>query len=409
MRLPFSLFVALRYLKPKRTFQSIVTVLSILGVTLGVAVLLVVISVMTGFDDTWREKILGFTAHIRVSGYGALPEDEVWLERLSHADGVTAAAPFVEGAIFATHGDAQYTPVLRGVDPEREARLSQVPGAIRAGRFSVQDNEVVLGADLARRLAARVGDTLLAYAPQSFTKSDEIRAPTELVVAGIYEVGKWDLDMNFMVCSLDTARDVFALRRGWHGVNVLTRNPDEAAAIARRLEQDGLVGGATEAQPWMDLHRELFGALRAEKNMMYFLLIFITVVAAFSITNTLITTAVQKTREIGLLKALGFPRRSIMGVFIWQGWIAGVLGTLAGLGLGLVALHYRNDLLNYLNRRGMQLLPEQLYELSELPSRTTGADVAVICVAVLVICTLAGLAPAWRAARLDPAKALRYE
>ena len=160
----------------------------------------------------------------------------------------------------------------------------------------------------------------------------------------------------------------------------------------------------------MQLNRQLFAALRVEKNMMFFLLIFITMVAAFGITNTLITVAVQKTREIGLLKALGFSSGSIMRVFFWQGWIEGFIGTIAGIGFGLLVLQYRNDLMFFLNSRfRLELFPKELYHLSEIPAVISWSDISVIAISVMIICTLAGLVPAYRAAKLDPVSALRYE
>ena len=160
----------------------------------------------------------------------------------------------------------------------------------------------------------------------------------------------------------------------------------------------------------MELNRQLFAALRVEKNMMFFLLIIITVVAAFGITNTLITVTVQKTREIGLLKALGFSSGSVMRVFFWQGWIEGFIGTILGIATGLFVLQYRNDLMLFLSTRfHMELFPKELYHLSEIPATVSWSDIGVVAVTVLVICTLAGIVPAYRAARLDPVSALRYE
>jgi len=406
--LPASLFLALKYLRPKRTFVSIVTVLSVLGVLLGVAVLIVVLSVMSGFDDLWREKILAFNAHITVSSPVALEADADFLETIESTPGVAGAAPFVQGLVFLQKDGQVVSPFLRGIEPAREARISQIPGHMTQGVFDPGPDGILLGNDLARRLGARVGDTVLAFSPQSFAAADELRLPEEVRVAGIFEMGMYDVDMGYALCSLPLARDLFGLRSGVHGVQVMTHDPFRAGATASALR--ARLGWDLDIRTWAELNRQLFDALRVEKNMMFFLLIFITIVAAFGITNTLITVTVQKTREIGLLKAVGFSSGCVMRIFFWQGWVAGFLGTALGIGAGLLTLKYRNHLMFFLSRRlGLDLLPKELYQLSEIPSRTSAADVLLVAGAVLAICTLAGLIPAWRAARLDPARAIRYE
>ncbi|MBN1269559.1 MAG: ABC transporter permease [Kiritimatiellae bacterium] len=408
MSLPFSLFLALKYLRPKRTFLSVVTVISILGVLLGVAVLIVVLSVMSGFDDMWRDKILGFNAHVTVVGADVLEDERALIEQIEAVEGVTGAAPFVQGLVFVQYGDRVQTPFVRGIQPEYERRVSRIPEHMVFGRFSVNDDEAVIGRDLARQLGVGVGERLLVYSPQSFVRPDELRLPEELTISGIFDVGMWDFDMGFVLTSLDTARELYRMESGVHGIQVMTRDPYRAGEAADGIQR--ALGPGYFARTWMELNRQLFAALRVEKNMMFFLLIFITIVAAFGITNTLITVTVQKTREIGLLKAIGFTSGRIMRVFFWQGWIAGLIGTLTGIGAGLLALHFRNDLLNFMSvRMGMDLLPKELYHLSEIPSSTSLADVVLIAVSVLIISTLAGLVPAYRSARLDPAKALRYE
>lgn len=410
MNLPFSVFLAKKYLRPKRSFLSVVTLLSVIGVTVGVMVLVVVLSVMSGFGRMWRDKILAFNAHLTVAGFGAIAEPDEWLRKIESVEGVTGAAPYVQGLVFLTHGKTVFTPVLRGIDPEREARISRIPEHLVRGRFDIEDDELIIGRDMARQLGLAVGDRVLVYSPQSFLRAQEIRLPEEMTIAGIFDLGMFDFDAGYALCALPKARDLFGLDRGVHGLAVMTRDPDPRALTETAARVAARLGPEADVRTWMDQNRQLFTALHVEKSMMFFLLIFITVVAAFGIASTLITVTVQKTREIGLLKALGFRSESVLLVFLWQGWLAGALGTAAGIGLGLLALQYRNDLMRWLSRyTGLDLLPPALYHLSEIPSQTSARDLRQIAVAVLLICTAAGLIPALRAARLDPARALRYE
>ncbi len=409
MKLPFSLFLAFKYLKPKRSFISAVTLVSMLGVTIGVAVLIVVLSVMTGFDEVWRDKILGFNAHVSVVQRGGIVvnPDRV-LELAAQVPGVRGAAPGLEGLVLIQTGERVHTPILRGVDPRYEPSVSQVPGHIIAGAFDVGDDQIVVGRDLANRLDVWVGDKLTVYSPQSFVAEDEIRLPKELVVSGIFSVGMYEYDVGFAFTSLDTARSLYDVEQGVHSVQLMLDDPMMAAPVAQQLRER--LGPGYYARTWMEMHSQIFAALHVEKNMMFFLLAFVALVAAFSITNTLITLTVQKTREIGLLKSLGFGNGGITGVFFWMGLVQGVLGNVLGVGLALLVLKYRNELLLFMSSEfNLELLPPELYQLSQLPAHTTGSDVAIVCGLVLLFCTFAGFFPALRAARMEPVDALRYE
>ncbi|MFA7159920.1 MAG: ABC transporter permease [Kiritimatiellia bacterium] len=412
MAVPFSLFLAFKYLKPKRTWLSVISVISAVGVMLGVAVLVIVLAVMSGFDDMWREKILGFDAHILVSRPGLIEDPEALAAATRAVEGVAAAAPCVQGLVFVRHGDLVYTPMMRGIEIETEKKMGRLPEHMVSGAFELAENDVIIGRELARRLRLKVGDSLLVFSPQTIVSGrDEITLPLEMTVSGIFEIGMWEYDVGFVLLPLEAARELYGLEGGAHALRVMASDPFKAAAVSRRI------AAALEphhddfsVQTWMELNRQLFDALRVEKNMMFFLLIFIVLVAAFGITNTLVIVVVQKTKEIGLLKAVGFSSGSVMRVFLWQGFIQGVIGTAFGIGLGLVMLHYRNAIMRAFSAGlNMELFPKELYHLSEIPARIVAADVAVVAALSTIICTLAGLLAAWRAARLDPAMALRYE
>ncbi len=406
--MPISLFLALKYLRPRRTYFSVVTIISIVGVSLGVAVLLIVLSVMSGFDEMWRERILAFNAHVTVSARGGIHDVDNLSAAINEIEGVSGVAPFIQGPVVVRRGERILTPMLYGIDPEREREVSGIGDHMRQGTFDIVWNEALVGVDFAAHAGIRPGDTLLVNSPAHFMTPDEIHLPEELELAGIFEVGMWEFDRNILICTLPMARELFQIEGEAEALKVMTEQPLHAHRIADVIQRE--LGPAYQVTPWMEQHQQLFTALRIEKNMMFFLLIFISIVAAFGITNTLITIAVQKTAEIGLLKAIGFSSTRVMSIFLWLGFIEGAAGAVLGLGLGLTSLHFRNDLLRWLSRVfNLEIFPKELYLLSEIPARTMPGDVLIVMLLVVVICTLAGLVPARRAARLDPVNALRYE
>jgi lipoprotein-releasing system permease protein len=410
VRLPFSIYLALKYFKPKRTFLSVVTVISVLGVILGVAVMVIVLSVMTGFDDMWREKILAFNAHVSIQTYGVLDDELEVLAAMEQIDGVVGAAPYIEDAGYLRIGGQGSPVIVRGVDPVREEDISQVPQAIKEGEFLIDYDHAVIGRDLALKFGIMVGDTILLYSPQMLFGAEEGIAylPQEVTIAGIFELGMWDFDASYVWIHIDVARDLFQVGEGVHGIQAMTRDPLKIEPVLNAIMES--VGEGMIVRSWKEQNRTLFATLEVEKNIIFLIVLCIAVVAAFSICNTLITVVVQKTREIGLLKAVGFAPGHILRVFLCMGWVLGITGTVFGFGLGLTVLRFRNDLLGLLNRKlDFELLPSEYYHLTEIPSTTTVEDSLLVVVCVMVVCTVAALVPAYRAARLDPASALRYE
>jgi lipoprotein-releasing system permease protein len=424
----FSLFLALRYLKPKRTFLSTITLVSVLGVTLGITVLILVISVMTGFDRELQRKVLGFDAHVLVTGDDILHNTEPLMKKIAHTPGVVAAAPFVQGPVIVEFQNRRLAPKIRGIDIELEEKVTQIAKFIVAGKLDLDGDKTVLGSELAGALGVHVGDKLIVYSPgnlgeiidainrlekeggdkKNLSSLKEMVLPAELTVTGIFESGRFAYDSEFLLVPLHVGQELYGLGDGLHGISVRTTDPYRADEVKRALNTT--LGDSIGAQTWMDMNKDLFDAIRLERNVMFFLLLFIIIVAAFGIMNTLITVTVQKTREIGIMKALGASVGQIMWVFLAQGMVVGFFGNITGLALGMALVRWRNEFKDWLGHTlGIQIFPADVYQFSKIPAEVVPKDVAIICLSAFVICSLAALVPAWFAARLEPVKALRYE
>jgi len=422
-RLPFELLLALRYLRPKRTFVSIITLISIVGVALGVAVLIIVISVMSGFDRDLRAKILGFNAHLRIVASGETMKNyDAVMNLVSSNQNVVGVAPYVLGPVLMETEPANHqqpffaVPYLRGADPARESSVSVLPQSIIAGKFDLRRHGLVTGSALAQNLNLAVGDHVAIYSPNELKKmkehqgkpDEEAVLPDDYTITGIFDVGYYDYNYSVVVTSLANAQDLYDLGDSVHGLMVMLRDPYQAPAVKNELQKT--LGNDYQITTWMQENSAILGAIIVEKNVMFYLLFFIVIVAALCILSAQITFVVQKTREIGMLNALGASNLQISGVFLAQSAIIGVLGVLAGYGLGILALTYRNEFLHFMNRwTGFELFPASIYGFSALPAVIDLRDIAVICGSSFVICILGGVLPAWRAGRLKPVEALRYE
>jgi lipoprotein-releasing system permease protein len=421
-RLPFELFLALRYLRPKRTFVSVITLISMIGVMLGVAVLIIVISVMSGFDKELREKILGFNAHLRVFKADAPMRDYVSMMSLVASNqNIKGVAPYVLGKVLIktqpeTGAPQVDAPLVRGLEPRWETNVSVLPTSIRMGNFDLSGNAVLVGVELAHLLRLRVGDRLLVYSPRNLEEMEKNRTkgndkavlPDEYTVRGIFDVGYYEYNLSVIATSLENAQDLYGLKDSVHGLLVMLKDPFHAALVRTQLMD--LLGPSYEISIWTEENSGILNALLVEKNVMFYLLFFIMIVAAFGIMNSQITFVVQKTREIGMLKALGAARGQVLWLFLSQSLIVGFSGVVLGFGLGMLALSYRNEFLHTMNRlTGIELFPASIYNFTELPALIDPRDIGLICGSALVICILAGVFPAWNASRLKPVEALRHE
>lgn len=406
---PFPLFLALKYLKPKRTVLSVVTILSVLGVLLGVAILIIVLSVMTGFDRMWREKILSFKPHATVvHRYGSVEQEEALCRTIEALPGITGVAPVIATRVLMRHGERTAAPIVIGIDPDRASSVTRVPDHMVAGVFSLEDDLFVLGGDLAAQLGLMPGRKALFYSSRSVMNQDEFHLPEEWVVAGIFDMGMRDYDAGFVLTSLDAARELVGLYRGGaHALYVMTDNPFRFEEYALLLQET--LGPEFSVSTWVDEDRVLFEALKTEKTMMFILLVFITVVAVFCVTNTLIVITVQKTREIGLLKALGFSEWRITAAFVCLGWIQCLIGIVAGIGTALLVLFNLKRIVHALSRIDIEVFPKAIYGLDEIPWETSPGEILQVALFVMVFCTVSSIFPAWRAAWLDPVEALRHE
>lgn len=408
MVLPFPLFLALKYLKPKRSFISVVTLFSVLGVLLGVAILVIVLAVMTGFDDMWRTKILSFKPHLTInSRIGVIEDPEAIYARLAEVEGITGVAAGLETRVMIQFEGRVAAPVLLGVDAPRAASISKIPANMLAGKFDLEGDTMVIGADLAAQLGILVGDRVLVHSPRSVMTKDEIQLPEELTVTGIFDLGMRDFDGGFILTDLGIGRDLVGMDHGASSIYVMTADAFAFEDYARRVQD--AIGPTYEVRTWQEVDRLLFDALAHEKTMMFVLLAFITIVAIFCVTVTLIVIVVQKTSEIGLLKALGVPTWKILFGFLIHGWVQCLVGTLAGVGVGLLILNNLVNIVGLLARFNISVFPKAIYGLAEIPWEIAGKDLVQVCVLVMAVCTMSCIIPVLRAAFLQPVEAFRQE
>lgn len=446
----FSPFLATRYLKPKRTFVSIITVISILGVALGVWLLAVVIAVFTGYGERIKESILGFEPHLVIDSGGILRDWPEPYEKIKAMEGVVSVTPYVRGQVVMDFQGLRSAPMIRGILPPEGAELERMRSklakdpdprdplnskkALPRGDFSITDPySAVVGDGIAESQNIKVGDKLLLYSPRdidSILKSlqsvegakdaegrkqgiEEIRemtAPQEVTVTGIFDSGHWDFDANIVFVHLETAQVLYNFDlEECHGIAVRTDDGFKANEYQEKLHE--LLPQQFRVLTWVQMHKLIFDAVAAERQAMYLILFMIMIVGGFCIMNTMITVTFQKKSEIGLLKALGAREGQVAWVFLFQGILVGLVGVLVGLAFAELTLYFRNDMAGWIGKTfGVDIFSAEIYKVDGgLPAKQTLRDLVIISTGAFIACTVASLIPALIAASLQPAKALRSE
>lgn len=416
MRQPYELFTGLRYTRAKRRnhFISFISIASISGMTVGVMALIVVLSVMNGFDAKLRSTILGMTADATISAVNASGMKH-WRKVASFAlknSEVTGAAPYVAGQGMLRANEQVAGVALRGIDPNEEARVSDIANHMVSGSIdalSPGSFGIVLGQELARALGVRVGSHVVLMIPQvSVTPAGILPRFRRFTVVGIFKVGNYEFDRGMAVIDIHDASTLFRMNGAVTGVRLKLRNVDSAPLVSQMLIHS--LPGLYYVTDWTQQNASFFKAIGTEKTVMFIILSFIVLVAVFNIVSTLVMVVQDKQADIAILRTLGATPRSIMLIFMVQGSVIGLMGTALGVLFGvMLALHVQTlvPLLEALTHH--QFLNPQIYYISQLPSKLEIADVLHVSILSFALGFLSTLYPAWRASKIQPARALRYE
>jgi lipoprotein-releasing system permease protein len=413
--LPFELLVGLRYTHAKRRnhFISFISIVSMAGIALGVMALIVVLSVMNGFQEELRTRILGVAAHLEISGPGDRVAD--WRGVLAQAqrnDEVQAGAPYVNAQGMLANGDLVRGAIIRGVLPELENRVADFAQHMKTGKLAdLAPGEfgIVLGAELARALNVYPGDKLVLLTPQgNITPAGVMPRVKQFTVTGIFEAGMFEYDSGLALIHLQDAQKLLRLGDDVSGVRLKLDELFRAPFVTRELSQT--LHGDYYLTDWTQSHANFFRAVAIEKRMMFLILLLIVAVAAFNIVSTLVMAVTDKQSDIAILRTLGARPGSIMQIFIVQGAFIGVFGTVLGVTGGILLALNLETVVPFIERMaGMDLFPADVYYINELPSKLVWSDVGIIAGISLLISLAATLYPSWRASRINPAEALRYE
>ncbi len=411
----YELFIGRRYVRSTRgnRFISFISITSMVGIAIGVAVLIIVLSVMNGYERELRQRILSVTAHATISAFnGGLADWQTLREKAAANPRVVAAAPYVEGQAMIIAGHDVSAVMVEGVEPTEEYRVSSIGDHMRAGSMSSLQSGgygVVLGDELAKALNVKVGDrVLLVIAKANVSAIGVLPAMRRFTVQGIFSVGMYEYDRNLAFIQLNDAARLYRMEDEVTGLRLRLVDLFEAPTVVRELATQ--LGGGFYVDDWTRRHANLFAAVQLTKSLMFVILLLVVAVAAFNIVSTLVMVVKDKQSDIAILRTLGARPRSVLAVFFTQGTAIGLIGTLAGLALGVLVSVNLESLIHGLEYiLGTHFLDAKVYFMSDLPAAVQWQDVLQICGTAFGLCCLSTLYPAWRGARVEPAHALRHD
>ena len=417
MQTPYELLLGWRYTRAGRStrrngFISFISAASIVGIALGVAALIIVLSVMNGFQKEVRDRMLGVVSHIEVMSVDGSGLQDVpgLLQRVKTQPEVVGAAPFVNGQSLIAHGEDMRGVLVRGIEPELEPQVANVAASNQEVLKQLQPGSfgAVLGVQLARALGVQPGDKVTLVAPSGqVTPAGVMPRLKQVTVVGTFDSGHYEFDAGMVMLHVQDAARIFQLE-GPSGVRLRIRDLNQAPIVANQI--GNALDGQYRISDWTQQNRSWFAAVQVEKRMMFIILTLIVAVAAFNLVSTLVMSVQDKRADIAILRTLGASPRSIMRIFMVQGATAGIIGTLSGLALGLLIAYNIDVIVPFIeNLLQTSFLPQDIYLISKMPSDPEASDIVPIVVVSLILAFLATLYPSWRASRVNPAEALRYE